>query len=357
MIVWGNNFYILKVFLASEFGLNQADWADVEFRIIQKYFHLYWIPFIPTGIAYTMKKRGDEAEYNAPEPIAAFMRQHQIQWWQRLGGWAWPLILVLGYTFYTVSDYVSKYQSEKAYAVELAEKEKVTADTVALRPYCEKFNKINSLLNTLGTNAEIPNMKLNINKDADALKLLIEVTSSMKDTSTLYTEDNTYIHCPDIKISSEIEDKKTYAQYYREGLMEYSFNSLRLSNGIKEWYKSNMQKEDRDFSLYELKRANEQLDQVKYVAIVSYKSLRVPTMDEENSKFETGCAVAEVSVYDIATSKLHQKFKVLGLNSDSVRTYDNNSSASNNVSLMSDLERNLFKEVKVGLRIIKSSKD
>jgi hypothetical protein len=90
MILWGTNSYTLKTFKPEDLGLYTNEYDKYTFQISQNYFHLYFIPLIPTGTTYSFKKHGSNDKFHAPESFRSLMMQHSVPFWHRLGAWAIP---------------------------------------------------------------------------------------------------------------------------------------------------------------------------------------------------------------------------------------------------------------------------
>ncbi|MES1181432.1 MAG: hypothetical protein ABUL44_01425, partial [Flavobacterium sp.] len=84
-IVWGHNNFRLKAVAPAELGLINKDLAGVTFELRQKYGHLFWIPFIPLGKFWVVKK-ADNKLYHCPPEIEMQLQQRYPM---RTSLWAW----------------------------------------------------------------------------------------------------------------------------------------------------------------------------------------------------------------------------------------------------------------------------
>ena len=111
MIVYGHNNFLIKTVQPSELGIFDKSYNGITFELRQKYGHLFWIPFIPIGKIWVMRK-GDQHMYQCPNDIERTLEQ---QFSTRTSIWAWtgPLLLIGGFILSGIYAKVEHTQSEK----------------------------------------------------------------------------------------------------------------------------------------------------------------------------------------------------------------------------------------------------
>jgi hypothetical protein len=72
-IVWGHNNFRLKAADPAEIGIFDKELSNYKFELRQKYGHLFWIPFIPLGKFWVIKKP-DGKLYHCPPDIEARLK-------------------------------------------------------------------------------------------------------------------------------------------------------------------------------------------------------------------------------------------------------------------------------------------
>jgi hypothetical protein len=371
-IVWGTNHYVLKTLSPSQLGLNPLEFNKYTFKIIQKYFHLFWIPLLPTGVNYVVQKQGLSDKYHAPHDIESLMKQHRVPFWHHLGSVALPILLIIGLIYYNVNEKIQNNRYRNLAIAEQKETEKLTSDTAALRPIS---NKVTTLFSLIATNYKeqkegFKKIDTSLNK---LLPLYLESRMGSKDSNTLFTEKNTLIYHNDFRdFVSQQNDE------YDETKLENSWYAQGISSSVVKWYKTGMQKENQsNVYLDDLKKANESISAKKYIAVLRFTGIAAPTLNmnaiqnakanrkEESSNkeeatpaYESGYATGTVYVYNLETKKIITQFKVLSGNSNSISTMTMNGESVGGTirsQLENDLIHNLEKEVKYGLRIEKRS--
>jgi hypothetical protein len=110
-IVFGHNNFLLKSVAPVEIGLIDKSFNNYKFEQRQKYGHLFWIPFIPLGKIWVVKKP-DGKLYQCPLGIETDLQQRYPA---RTSIWAWtgPLLIMAGLLIYTVNDKIERYSNEK----------------------------------------------------------------------------------------------------------------------------------------------------------------------------------------------------------------------------------------------------
>jgi hypothetical protein len=371
-IVWGTNHYVLKTLSSSNLGLNPVEFNKYSFQIIQKYFHLFWIPLLPTGVHYVVKKQGLSDKYHAPHEIESLMKQHRVPFWHHLGSVALPILFILGLVYYNVNDKMERNRYQRQAIAQQKETQQLTSDTTALRPIS---NKVATLFSLIENNYN--DQKVSFNKIDTSLKkllpLYLESRLGSKDTSTLFSEKNTLIYHSDFR--DFVNHQK---DEYNKDELENNWYAQGISSSVIKWYKMGMPKENAS-NIYpdDFKKTNEHLNEKKYIAVVRFTGIIAPIVNIEavqnarNSRkedptnkheatpaYESGYATGSVFVYNIETKKLVTQFKVLANNSNSISTMTMNGQSVGGTirtQLENDLAHNLDNEVKYGLRISKRS--
>lgn len=67
MIVYGHNHFLIKSYTLEDLGIfNQEGSSRIKLETRQRYFHLFWIPFIPIGKLWAIRKDGTDNLYEMP---------------------------------------------------------------------------------------------------------------------------------------------------------------------------------------------------------------------------------------------------------------------------------------------------
>jgi predicted transposase YbfD/YdcC len=369
ILVWGLRSYVLKNFKPEDLGLFTNEYDKYTFQIVQNYFHLFWIPLLPTGTTYLFTKAGSSDTFHAPDSFKQLMMQHRIPWWHRLGALAIPIIGLLIFVFSSLSE-----RAEHAkYAAQMVEEKKevaaLTADTAALREYPQKINTIYNLVrkNFEDKKEKFAKIDTSLSK---VLGLMLGARFSIADTTTNFSDDNTIIYHNDydkyiFDDKNELDEKNLDEIWNVSGLD-------RVNSNIIDWYKSGMKDEVKDFNASSLKHANEIIDDKKYLAVMRITGFATPIVFSEEVKqkmrkenedykkasdvptYEGGYASANVYVYDLEKNSFKYQFKVFAHNSETIQTYHSRYESNNDkllINLHQDLMQNLNKEVEYALRI------
>jgi hypothetical protein len=95
MIVYGWNHFKIKSFKPVDLGIPYDGQEDISIEYRQKYFHLFWIPFIGIGKMWGLRKASDSSNlYEIPEELKNVLNQQQLPatpWYSFAG-----LILIAG---------------------------------------------------------------------------------------------------------------------------------------------------------------------------------------------------------------------------------------------------------------------
>lgn len=355
MIVFGTGSYSLKTFSSTDLGLNPLHYDGHRFQIVQRYAHLFWIPFFPIGREYVMLMPGRSEKYHAPFDVAERMKQTPFPKINALLAFAIPLLLVGGLVLFSVGSSISNKMSEQRYQESMkSRKEEMAAflaNSQALKPYEEKVNALYAILDSNYT--EIPPT---IAGDMDTsevgmFKAYIHALGSQIDTIAPITEENTLVQA-DMFIS------------FLSTKMESKPDQLSSIGGfdpmIMKWYREGMPvNDDLYFEPADIELENARLDSLKYFAVVRYTGASLPFVmmgtSSLNSVFQSGYGTADIYIYDIATRALLGTVSVLAENSEELHFTTNSSygNSETNVRLRNDLANNMIKEINYALRIEK----
>jgi hypothetical protein len=379
MILWGTNNYTLKKFKPEDLGLYTNEYDRYTFQISQSYFHLYFIPLIPTGTNYTFSRHGSSDKFHAPENFRKLMEQHSIPFWHRLGAWALPLIAAIGFFIFSISSKMEHAKYEKQAMAMKSQMETLTKDTAKLSQYPQKINSVYEIIRNNFNDKKEGYSKIDTSSD-EVFMAYLQTLGSVKDTVTNFTDSNTiifkkgnggygfaFLQDEKNEISDEDIDIKWGGDYS-------------IENTIK-WYKDGMQKEGlNNINPDNFENANEVIANKKYIAVIRLNGVTRPTVISEaiessrykkedeiskmNSKptpgYNTGFAKANVYLYNIETKKLLFTFKVFAQNSSTISTYtrsNENASGAVREKLENDLSTNLINEVEYALRIKQRKND
>lgn len=110
VLVWGHNNFRLKSVDPTEIGLLDRSFSNYKFELRQKYGHLFWIPFIPLGKIWVVKKT-DGKIYNCPDDIESRLMQ---QFPARNSLWAWtgPLLIIGGVILFGITNSIEDARSK-----------------------------------------------------------------------------------------------------------------------------------------------------------------------------------------------------------------------------------------------------
>ena len=305
MVIYGTGSYTIQRFTPNDLGLFNSNFEGYEFSILKRYAHLYWIPIFPLETLFTVSKIGTSEKYEVSDPnLKTMMEAYRIPFWKHLGGFALPLIAILGCIFYNVSSNLEQKRAESSYQAKLLETKQSMADTAAYRP---SANQLISLVNCLKA-SDVGKAQAVAKIDTSSQKiisLMLKCLSAKRDTSIQYTKENTFI-CSIIpsKINYTEDDQAEddIIAHYREW-----FDSNNLDNGkILRWYYSGFTENTANVDAYQvdyMKSTNAHLAQFKYVVKANTIGYASPLFDSKNQAFNAGYVLTKVSVYEIGTNK------------------------------------------------------
>lgn len=352
MIVYGTGSYSLKTFSSTDLGLNPLHYDGHQFKIIQRYAHLFWIPFFPIGRDYLMTMPGRSEKYHAPFDVAETMKQRPFPKINALLAFAIPLLLVGGLVLFSVGSSISSSMSKSRYEASMkSRKEEMAAflaNSEALKPYAEKVNALYAILDS--NYAEVP---ATLSEEIDTsevgmFKAYIHALSSQIDTIAPMTTANTLVQSEMFMsyLGSRIETKP------EEITSNSNFNAE-----IMNWYREGMPMHDEMyFEPIDVEDENDKLDSLQYLAIVRYTGATKPFImsgsSSLNSVFQSGYGTADIYVYDIATKELLGTVSVLAENSEELHFTTNSTygNSETNIRLSNDLSNNMAKEIDYALR-------
>jgi hypothetical protein len=110
-IVFGVKHFKLKSYSLKELGLSEEEDNIIKIELRQKYFHLYWIPFFPTGKTWVVRK--DNQLYDLPLKYKLALAKKEIKHRTPFYTFALPLLLILGFTIYLIGEKIDRYASKK----------------------------------------------------------------------------------------------------------------------------------------------------------------------------------------------------------------------------------------------------
>ncbi len=367
MIIYGTNSYVLKKFTPTELGLYTGGYEQFTFQKIQKYFHLYWIPLIPTGTEFVFSRPGSSEKYIAPDNIRQLMQSAGIPWWKHLGGFALPILAMLGFGAYNASESMDRARYEKESLAQKTEVKKMASDTANQKQYARKVNSVYQLVlkNYEEHTEKFSKIDTSLSK---IMMLMLNARMSITDTTTNFTDSNTFFY-------HHIFDNYIYNDKNEVNLenVDVEWNSNGVSRDICDWYKTGMPKESVErFYPSSFVAANNIIKNKKFLAVIRVNGIATPKVlteavakrnlksynKKENAAspaFETGFATANVYMYDLETRNQMYQFKVFAHNSETINTYgsrDENISNKLERNLYSDLGNNLINETKYALRIM-----
>lgn len=130
MIVFGWNSFNLATVKPSKVDLPAEMDSDITIERVQKYFHLFWIPFFPIGQIWIIKKKGDSDSYEPTPAMNQYLNTLQLNYKTPWYTYTLPLILLAIGTITLVSSQIDSYQSKKNYEAELIEKHNQILSTI-----------------------------------------------------------------------------------------------------------------------------------------------------------------------------------------------------------------------------------
>jgi hypothetical protein len=111
-IVFGTNSLLIKSYTPIELGFSNSTQQDWKIEHRQSYFHLYWLPTIPTGRVWCIKKPNDSNRYELSsqqiEHIESLGLSHRFNWFSL----TLPLLLLAGFLGFILFNYYKGFQHE-----------------------------------------------------------------------------------------------------------------------------------------------------------------------------------------------------------------------------------------------------
>jgi hypothetical protein len=359
MIVFGTGSYTLQRFAASDFGLFNNGFSDVELVVLKRYAHLYWIPVFPLETLYAAKKQGSSDKYEiSDESLKQLLQAQPISFWKHLLAFAGPLLLILGFTYYNMQDSFRHAASEKAQKAGIVERAKALSDTTALRPFANQFISIVNCLEKSEMEKPLHIEKIDTSTDK-ILRLVIKCLSTSRDTTIPYGKENVLISRPNLDFMSSYEqpvskEESLFDYYYLNCFQSYNLTD----SGVLKWYQSNFKNSppiDEGYTGTSIKAINERLAQFKYIVNTHITGYAEPSIDPSKERFNSGYISAKVVVYEVGTHKLIEKYDIIATNSESIsfmrRQNESVSSPDMKSRLQSDLSMKINQAVRVSLRI------
>lgn len=107
-VVFGYNHFRLKKVTPDQIGLEGEEYKNIHFEKLQKYFHLFWIPFIPLGKMWVMKKE-DGNKYKCTVAAEQYLEQLDLGPMRTaIFAWSGFLLIITGFIGYLIYDKIDK---------------------------------------------------------------------------------------------------------------------------------------------------------------------------------------------------------------------------------------------------------
>lgn len=111
-IVFGNNSLLIKSYTPIELGFSSSTLQDCKIEHRQSYFHLYWLPTIPTSRFWCINKPNDNNRYELTSQqigqIESLGLSHKFNWFSL----TLPLLLLAGFLGFIIFNYYKDFQHE-----------------------------------------------------------------------------------------------------------------------------------------------------------------------------------------------------------------------------------------------------
>ncbi len=109
-IVFGKNHFILKSYTLEELEISK-EISPIRIVKIQRYFHLYWIPFFPIGKEWAIRREGKL--YEVPQEYIYILNKKKLVHKTPFYAYSLPLILLFGAILYFSATEIQQYTSSK----------------------------------------------------------------------------------------------------------------------------------------------------------------------------------------------------------------------------------------------------
>lgn len=152
-IVYGWNTFDILLKKPSILGLPIELEEQITIFRKQKYFHLFWIPVIPIGQQWVVKKKGDNDFYEPSPELNQYLQSLDLKTKTPWYSFALPILLILGFSIHFVHSSIKSHYSQIEY------KEQQGKDILA-------FNKIvdNAVVNSYFTFKDYDYQEFNAQK-------------------------------------------------------------------------------------------------------------------------------------------------------------------------------------------------
>lgn len=372
MIVFGTRSYELKSFKPEELGLYTNEYEKYTFLILQNYFHLYWIPLFPTGTTYAFRKAGSSDKFHAPESFQQLMMQQQFPWWHRLGALAIPILALVGFILFTVSEKMEHAKYAKQFEADKKEMTSLLSDKTTLQKYAQKVKVVDELVlkNYKDKKENFVKIDTSFSK---VMEQLLKARFSMNDTTTAFDEKNTIIYHYNFNSFIQNEKNEVDEKALADIWETFGGNGNYVNSNVIKWYKSGMTNNDiENTNPISLESTNDIIEDKKYLAVMRINGFASPILNNDAIKqniskskddnksnndipaYVGGYVSANVYVYDIEKNTFMYQFKIFAHNSETIHTYQSdyeNIDAKVLNNLHRDLLQNLNKEIEYALRI------
>jgi hypothetical protein len=322
MILYGWNSYLLKSVSPAELGIINQPNLKIEYR--QRYFHLFFIPFIPIGRMWAVRQNGQLYEAS-PELVNAL--QHS-----KPGGmnwiWAWsgPLLGILVWIFVSLSNNLEEKASRKRQEKNQLALTAFFQDKNKTAPLALKLKSMNAIIDSSLSMVKYEEKKIDTAMEA-LLPLYLEAEMTHSDTLKGYDHNNTYV------ISQFPND-------YSNSRQEIIGKEYQTALEVGTWNGYG----DTSHVLAEIRK----LDQYKYILLLKEYNRVEPKLAKD--VFHSGYSFVQAKLISIETGKELKNFKIMAGNSDKISYMSSSGSSSYGEQesirsrLKGDLESNVVKE-------------
>ncbi len=290
-MIFGWNSYLLKAFILGNFGVTDPAISSIPIEYRQRYFHLMFIPCIPLGKFWAIRRDGKL--YEPANDLLQVLNAQRVS--TRNGVWAWSGVLaaLLIYFGYNINQKLDNRRYEKHTAMQKSLIHDFAADKAKTAPLLEKARRLGVLLDSFAHNIPAAKSRIDTNK---AIGYYLEALATQGDSLTGYTEENTYIY------------EKKLRDFDRP--LEYT-----LATEAKEVLETEGGSYPDTASFFKKMR---KLESVKYLFVMTEYNRLDPVVTED--AFNSGYSMNMGQLVDIATGKCMQKVKFFITNSESVST-------------------------------------
>jgi hypothetical protein len=144
-IVFGNNHFLIKSYSLVDVGIYDPSANGYRLEYRQKYFHLYFLPTIPTGKFWALRKPNDNNYYEISQAMhehiqSLNLESQSVSWYHHIMKLAFPFLILCGFGIYQCNEVKSQHDSKVAYEKSTVE-EKVHAQNFFDAPTTRDYYK------------------------------------------------------------------------------------------------------------------------------------------------------------------------------------------------------------------------